>query len=79
MLGQIFANVGMESYKNDNELGIFEKVRGQNAGGQNAGQICIGGQNAGRFWGRVDKIPVSSNHILMKNNAELLNSLIQTL
>ena len=29
---------------------------GQNAGGQNAGKICIGGQNAGQFWGRVDKM-----------------------
>ena len=38
----------------------------QNAGGQNASQICIGRQNAGRFLGRVDKMPVSSSHISMK-------------
>ena len=38
-------------------------VRGQNAGAQNAVQICIGGQNASWFLDRVDKMPVSSNHI----------------
>ena len=32
---------------------------GQNAGGQNAGPNCIGGQNAGQFWGRVDNMPGS--------------------
>ena len=42
----------------------------QNAGGQNASQISIGGQNAGQFWGTVDKMSVSLNHISMKNKAE---------
>ena len=47
---------------------------GQNAGGQNAGQICIGGQNAGRFGGRVDKVPVSLNHISIKNKQFKINT-----
>ena len=38
--------------------------------GQSASQICIGEPNASRFWGREDKMVVSSNHISMKNNAE---------
>ena len=33
-----------------------QNVGGQNASGQNAGQICIGRQNAGQFWGKVDKM-----------------------
>ena len=40
---------------------ILTLVRGQNAGGQNAGQNCKGGQNAGRFWDREDKMPVFRN------------------
>ena len=50
--------------------GVGYGVGRQNAGGQNASQICIGGQNAGRFSGMVDKMPVLSNHIEMKNDAE---------
>ena len=38
-----------------------QNAGGQNAGGQNAGQNCKGGQNAGRFWDREDKMPVFRN------------------
>ena len=46
--------------------GHWWEVRGHNISGQSASQICIGGQNAGLFWGRVDKMPVSPNQISMK-------------
>ena len=40
---------------------IFKLNPGQNAGGQNAGQNCMGRQNAGQLCGRVDKMTVSEN------------------
>ena len=36
---------------------------GQNAGGQNAGENCIVGQNASLFWEGYDKMPVIWNHV----------------
>ena len=50
---------------NQDPLGVHR----QNAGEQNAGQNCTGGQNASWFCGRVDKMPVLSI-IFQKNNAE---------
>ena len=32
--------------------GLNPQVRGQNAGGQNASENCMVGQNAGLFWAR---------------------------
>ena len=35
---------------------MFALNPGQYTSGQNAGHNCIGGQNAGQFWGRLDKM-----------------------
>ena len=60
---------------------VLKTVCGQNAGGQNICQICIDGQNASRFWGRVDKkngfIKSFFNEKIMLNKQFNTNTLTQ--
>ena len=50
-----------------NSVNPGQNAGGHDAGGHNAGQNCTGGQIAGRFWGRVDRMPVSKKNFLFSS------------